>query len=928
MSVRYLVTFIFLISSFATFAQSKLSGKIVNDKNEPLAGVTITATGAGSTTTNIDGNFSLTLENGKKYSLTISAVGYATKSVNDVEVGTGQSNELNIVMAVAARDLGAVTVTSRSNARRESVNSLIQFQKNTNTVAQVVSAEFIRRSPDKSTGEVLKRVPGTSIQDGKYLIVRGLADRYNQAMLNGILLTSTEADRKTFSFDLFPAAVIDNIIINKAFVPELPGEWAGGLVQVNTKDIPARSFLQVQLGTGFNSQVIGKDFYRYKGGKYDWLGLDDKSRRLPLDLPLKTAFGQLSADQKTAYINQFSSIWNAEAGQAPLNASFQLNGGLNTKLFGKKVGGILALNYSRSNKMTDFENRFYSINESQADINFDYFNKRYSQDVLWGALGNLTVQLNNNNKISLKQLFNINASDYTTLRTGVDYEADPINGQRIRAKELGFRSTIYTNTQLIGEHNLAASQTRLKWYGGFTILDQYVPDQRRIQYNQTGSDPSAPYQLLISNTLSQKSGSRFFSNLNDYIYNGGGDVAKSFNLFDRKQTVKVGYMLQVRDRLFDSRPFSIYLPKDNPQLRSLDESQVFNPENFGTAEENKFGFDEISGNRFRYMANTILNAGYLQFDNELSDMVRLVWGARIENFNQVVGSVHTKDPRHVYNEVNDILPGANLTFKLNNKTNVRLSGSQTIIRPELRELSPFAFFDFELGATVLGNPNLQRTKITNADLRYELYPRAGEMFTAGVFFKHFKNPIELYFNQSGAGTSNTFNYLNAEKAIGYGVEVEGRKKLDFAQALRNFTLSGNLSYIFNKVEDKSTNIDRPMQGQSPYVVNLALQYDIQKTGINTTVLFNQIGRRIIYVGNDQIPAIWENPRPLLDFQIAKKLLDNKAEIKMNIADILNRRALYYHDLDESKSLKRASDAIAIDRKYGTTYSLTFSYNIK
>ena len=584
MSVRYLVTFIFLISSFATFAQSKLSGKIVNDKNEPLAGVTITATGAGSTTTNIDGNFSLTLENGKKYSLTISAVGYATKSVNDVEVGTGQSNELNIVMAVAARDLGAVTVTSRSNARRESVNSLIQFQKNTNTVAQVVSAEFIRRSPDKSTGEVLKRVPGTSIQDGKYLIVRGLADRYNQAMLNGILLTSTEADRKTFSFDLFPAAVIDNIIINKAFVPELPGEWAGGLVQVNTKDIPARSFLQVQLGTGFNSQVIGKDFYRYKGGKYDWLGLDDKSRRLPLDLPLKTAFGQLSADQKTAYIKQFSSIWNAEAGQAPLNASFQLNGGLNTKLFGKKVGGILALNYSRSNKMTDFENRFYSINESQADINFDYFNKRYSQDVLWGALGNLTVQLNNNNKISLKQLFNINASDYTTLRTGVDYEADPINGQRIRAKELGFRSTIYTNTQLIGEHNLAASQTRLKWYGGFTILDQYVPDQRRIQYNQTGSDPSAPYQLLISNTLSQKSGSRFFSNLNDYIYNGGGDVAKSFNLFDRKQTVKVGYMLQVRDRLFDSRPFSIYLPKDNPQLRSLDESQVYNPENFCAAE--------------------------------------------------------------------------------------------------------------------------------------------------------------------------------------------------------------------------------------------------------------------------------------------------------------------------------------------------------
>ncbi|MEI6948027.1 carboxypeptidase regulatory-like domain-containing protein [Paraflavisolibacter sp. H34] len=933
MFTRSFTLLLFLIGSLTVMAQNiRLTGKVVNDKNEPLTGVSVSAGGAG-TTTDVDGNYTLSLTPGKKYELTFSAVGYAVKKISETEVASGASNVLNITLSVAARDLSAVTVTAARSARRESVNSLIQFQKNTNTVAQVVSAELIRRSPDRSTGEVLKRVPGTSVQDGKYLIVRGLSDRYNQAMLNGILLTSTEADRKTFSFDLFPAAVIDNIIINKAFVPELPGEWAGGLVQVNTKDIPAKGFFQVQAGIGGNTQTMGKDFYRYKGGKYDWLGFDDGSRGLPSSFPLKGQFNSQNTTvaDRIAYGNSLQNVWSAEGGNAPVNTSFQVNGGFNTRVLGKKAGGVLALTYSRSNRNVDFQNSFYNINDGKADSSFRYQNNRYAQDVLWGALGNLSIQLANNHKISIKNLFNVNASDYATLRTGRDYERGPDQPENVRARELGFRSTIYNNSQLIGEHSFAAGRLRAKWYGGFTILDQYTPDQRRIQYNQAIGVQNAPYILLTSDNISQKSGSRFFSNLNDYIYNGGADLSGTVNAFGYKQTIKAGYALQVRDRLFDSRPFAAYLYKSdasNLGMLTQDESTIFSPENFDASDDYKFKFGELTSNRFRYMANTILNAGYLQFDNQFSEAIRLVWGARLEHFDQVVGSMHTKDDRHVHNSVLDVLPGVNLTLKVNDHTNVRLSGSQTVIRPELRELASFAFFDFELGATVLGNPNLQRTKVTNADLRYELYPRAGEMFTAGVFYKRFKNPIELYFNQSGAGTSNTFNYVNAARATGFGLEVEGRKKLDFTPSLERFTLSGNLSYIFNKVQDEEFNIDRPMQGQSPYVVNLALQYDIQKAGLNTTLLFNQIGRRIIYVGNDQIPAIWENPRPVLDLQLAKKLLNNKAEVKLNVSDALNRRAYFYHDLDNSKSFQTSKDAIAINRKYGTSFSLGFTYNIK
>ena len=936
---RYLRWALSLLSivlvSFTQAQTVKLSGKVANEKNEPLAGVSVKIIGSqGGATTDIEGRFTLNLSTGKKYELEFSAVGYETKSVSDVEVISGQVNELNIVLSIKARTgENVVVTTSRSSARRETINAAIAFQKNTYSIAQIVSAETIRRSPDKNTGEVLKRMPGTSIQEGKYIVVRGLADRYNQAMLNGILLSSTEPDRKTFSFDIFPSQMIDNIVINKAFVPEYPGEWAGGLIQVNTKDVPSAGFLNVQVGTGFNTQTIGKDFYTYKGGKYDWLGFDDGTRALPDNFPHKSDFNFLTAQQKTDIGKSLENVWSTDKNSSNffpvLSKIFQVNSGFNKSL-GKnnKLGGILSVTYNRSYKRLDFNNATFGAPQNGiASINFDYHNAKYSQDVLAGALGNLSLQLGSNHKISWKNILNVNSTDYVINRAGKDYEADPINGENIHATELAFKANTFYNTQLTGEHNISSLGSKLRWYGSFSILDQYIPDQRRIQYDQAST--GGPFSLLISNTRSQKSGSRYFGYLNDYVYVGGGDVTRNFKLFDLSQSVKAGYMLQVKDRLFDSRPFSVYLSTDNSTLRQLPQDKIFAPENFGNGTDNKFGFDELSGNQFRYLANTILNAGYIQFDNQFTDKLRAVWGARVEDYDQVVGSMKASDPRHVHSQVRDYLPALNLTYKLNNTTNIRLAGSQTVIRPEFRELSTFAFYDFELGATVLGNTKLQRTKVTNLDLRYELYPRAGELFTFGVFYKYFKLPIELYFNQSGVGTSNTFNFINADKATSYGVEVEFRKKLDFATALKNFTVQGNVSYIYNRVKKEDADLNRPMQGQSPYLINASIQYDVEKIGLSTTLLFNEIGRRILYVGNQDLPAIWEAPRPLSDLQIAKKIMHSKAEVKLNINDFLNRRAYFYHDIDNNKKYKQGtSDALAINRLYGANISISFGYTIK
>lgn len=923
-----IVTFLLTIS--ASFAQKgKIEGKITDSKTgNPLAGVSvlIKETGKGIAT-NLDGRFVLSVEPGKKYTLVISSTNYQSKEVNEIETGADGIAYVDVALDIKAKT-GDEVVVRATTARKESTNALISFQRTTNTVASVISSEAIRRSPDKNTAEVLKRTPGASVQEGKFIVIRGLADRYNQAMLNGILLTSTEPDRKTFSFDMIPSAMIDNIIINKAFVPEYPGEWAGGLIQVNTKDIPAKNFFTIQLGTGFNSQTIGKTFYKdQQSGKTDWLGIDDGTRNLPTSYTRKSEFDTTSAAGKTAIGKQMANAWSPKQSKGPINYSLQANGGFTTTLFGKKLGGILGITYSKSGKYQKLLNRYNNIDNitNVVKINSNYDDDKYIEEVTAGALGSVSLQLNPRNKISAKAIVNINSSDAVIQREGYD---NARNDSMARGSEFTFKQNTFFTVQLGGEHSIT-KPLKFKWYGAFNILDGYIPDQRRIIYTR---DPATtdPYRLLISNTLSQQSGSRIYQTLSDYIYTAGGDLSYNLKWLGQNQTIKGGYMLQVKDRLYDAQLFANYLPSTgNQALKLLTADKVFAPENFGNGLDDKFGFNSIQNKNFRYLANTILNAGFLQFDNQLTNKLRVVWGLRIEDYDQLVGSVKKWDSRHINSKVTDYLPGLNATYKLNEKTNLRLSASQTVIRPELRELSYANLYDFELNASVQGEPKLLRTKVTNLDFRYEVYPRAGEVINAGIFYKHFKNPIEQFINGVGA-SSATITYINAAEATSYGAEFEARKKLDFISAgLKNFTFQANAAYIHSRVKDNVKSIDRPMQGQSPYILNFGLLYDLEKYGFNATLLFNQIGERIYLVQDVQAaaPDVYEAPRPVLDLQLSKKVLKKKGEVKLSIADIINKTQYFYQNAGGKRSFQKDTDAYRFTRKYGTTYGITFNYSL-
>lgn len=925
--IRTATLFFTLFASGFIYAQSHiLEGRVLDENdNSPLQGVIIKVNDTEHVT-DVSGYYSINLDANKSYTLVVTSNGFQSKEIADVNIKPEENTHLDIVLGrISKREQDIEGVVIKSSAKKETIASTIGLQKNAGVVSQVIGVEAIKRSPDKNTGEVLKRVSGVSLVDGKYIVVRGLSDRYNQAMLNGIQLSSTEPDRKTFSFDLFPASVIETLVINKTFIPEYTGEWGGGLIQVNTKDIPTKKFFNAQIGVGGNTITTNHEFYTNQGGKLDFLGIDDGFRNLPAGFPAKNQFNNLTPIQKIEFGKQYVKNFGYGTIGYPENLSLQLDGGFNTKIFDKELGVIAVLNYSNNKRRTETKNRFFTINDLNADVNFDYQTEKYSNDVILGGLLNLSFKFNDYNKISLKNIITNTGINSVSMRSGKDFEFDPVNGTNIKARELNFKQTIFYNSTLTGNHKLnLLGGLQFNWYGSFGILDQYVPQLQRLQYNEYPNLTGSPYIALISSGLSQKSGSFFYSTLNDYIYNAGGDLSKTFNLFSQKQTIKGGYLFQVKDRIYNSRPFSAQMNGFNQNILTQSFETIFNPENFGT-NSGEFSFNEISGNQYRYIANTILNAGYLQFDTNFTSWLRAIWGLRVENFNQLVGSTKKSDSRFVNSEVTDFMPAANFTIKLNNKMNVRLAGSQTVVRPEFRELSPVAYYDFDLGATVVGNKELQRTKITSADIRWEFYPRNGELISLAGFYKNFKNPIELYFNQSGAGTSNTFNFLNAEKANAYGLEVELRKKLDFVSTLKNFTIGGNLALIDNKVTDEATKTSRPMQGQSPYTVNFTLQYDGEKSGLSSTLLFNMIGRRIQYVGNDQIPPIWEAPRPLLDFQIAQKIWNKKGEIKLNISDILNQSAKYYHDLNNNKKYDN-SDALAIQKQTGTNISLTFGYN--
>lgn len=923
---KALITVLFVIIGVTVFAQTgKISGKVSDKKTgETLIGVTVKIAGTTKgASTDVEGRYVISGLTSGKYIVEASYVGYSTKRITDIDVkGNGSTNVDFVLDEASSSNLNEVVISA--NVSKESVNTLYANQKSSLSISSGISAELIRKSPDKNTSEVLKRVSGTSIQDNKYIIVRGLSDRYNSAMLNNSVLPNTEVDKKAFSFDILPSNLIDAIVVNKTASADIPGDFSGGVVQVTTKDFPDVPFLNFSLGTSYNTQSTFKDFLSPKKSGNEVFGFYSKDRDIPSGFPSRIDYLAKTESERFALSRTFANNWGYDKVKATLGPIFQANYGT-SKVFkdDSKFGTVLSLSYRYDERLRESDQIAYT-GQNAGDR---YHDNAYNYNTNIGGLANFAYSWGTN-KIALKNLYNRVLESQFIERIGTDESGSPF----LRTGDYLLQRSLLSS-QLTGNHILSSvSKIKLDWGLNFANIDRKEPGYKRMEYADGGD--GILRASIQPGSASAGLGGNFSSALNENTYGGSADLTIPVKWFKDTNKLKIGYFGQYRKRDFSARNIGFIRSGSsfNTSLLTLPQDKIFNANNIAP---NGFIIDEITNGSDRYDANSLLNAGYVMFDGYLTEQLRLGIGVRLENYNQKLNSTdNSSRALKIDTTYTNILPSANLIYNLTDKASIRLSGSQTVGRPEFREIAPFSFYDFNKNVNVYGQPKLKQSKTTNFDLGYALYPASGEAITVSVFYKYFESPIEQQLDPAASGRS--FGYFNAPSANLYGVEAEFRKTLSFVgEEFDNFTFSANASYIKSEVKVPTTvNIKgkRPMMGQSPYLLNAGLQYSSKdENPIGVSLLYNRIGKRIWVVGNVRDPDVYERPRNVLDLQLSKKFAKSRAEVKLNYSDIFNNKAIYYQKpktANPDASFNERTDNVNISDRFGSTISLGFSYKIK
>lgn len=963
-TILNLITLLFLtLPAFQkTFAQGNQTGAIygvVIDEStgETLPGVVVTIDGTNlNASSDLDGKFKINAVPAGTYKVTFAFISYVSKVFPNIVIKQGETAALNISLATSTTDLKEVIV--ESEAKRESINALLIQQKNSISVSDAISAETIKKTPDKNSSDVLKRVSGTSIQDNKFAIIRGLNDRYNAAFLNGAPLPSSESDRKAFSFEIFPANLLDNITIIKSASADLPADFAGGIIQINTRNIPEENMQQLSIGASYNTISTFKSYTTYKGGKYDALGFDDGTRKMPGGLPTTAEFRAFNTTEQANAAKLISSDWSLQNKKStPLNTNFQYTIGRNAKLFKNDLGAIFSLTYQNTFKTTQSVRKEFNeaISDEKPQQEFELNDTEYSNQVLGGALANITYKIKGNHVLSLKNMYSLNAEDKTILRNGIrDYSSENANLQKGTVR--WFTQNKLFSTQLNGDHLLPASKIKIKWTAGLSDIKREIPNLRRMIYQREANADSLPYVASLANsgTSPGNGGNIFFSSTNEKIYSGNLEFTIPLKFVPFKTEIKVGAYYQQRERKFAARQFGYTKWVNNSRntfkdsLLLLPEDSIFLPENLGTISAyvpkqgnnpavkavQGFKLEEATKLNDSYTASSYNKAAFAMLDSRLSKKLHVVLGVRMENYRQALQSFEDDgDSITLDTAVTDFLPSGTFIYSPGEKSNIRLSYAQTVSRPEFRELAPFGFYDFVTEYTVRGNPNIKRALVNNFDLKYELYPGMGQIVSASVFYKHFSNAIEQL---NRADVPRELYFQNVANVNNYGIELEYRFNLGWLLSEQNnkflaaTTIFSNFAYIISEVHTDGIQgaraSMRPLQGQSPYIINAGVQFQEPVTQFAFSAAVNQIGRRIAIVGNTSEPDIYENPRLVLDLQVSK-VFYKKLEVKLNVRDLFAQDQVFYQDLNNNNKLDAGVDNEMARSKFGKVFSLGLSYRL-
>lgn len=916
-----------LCAAFATQGwATDIKGKIVDNNGQPIIGATVKVEGSDKgAVTDIDGNYTILNVAPGKCNLLMSYVGYKTVKQADVNV-KGDVTEVNATMEQDVHNLGGVTVVGQ--AKRNTINASINQLKTSLLVESNISAQQISRTQDKDASEVIRRVPGISIIDGKFVMVRGLAQRYNNVWVNGAAVPSSEPDTRAFSFDIIPSTQLDNINIVKSPAPEYPADFSGGFILIKTKDLPARNSFNVSLGTSVNTQTHFKDFWYSKGSATDWLGFDNGFRSFNggIKAPL-VHYGSDPTQFISLTDNGFNNDWTKHkrtpVGDLKLNMDFSHRWVYDN---GAAFGMLGALNYSNTYKsylnMTNSLYSTYDTDKQRYTALLDAKDNVYNNDVKWGAMLNFMLRSKTGkNYYEFKNLFNQNGSNRLTERKGIDEQS-----YSFYKTEYFYSSRSTLTSQVTGRHSL--ERGKLDWSAGYSYANRNLPDRHIYSVDDHGH--GGALVLQDGNDITRE-----FTRLDEHMGSVNLNWEQKLKLGGFEPTLKAGGYGEYRTRDYKTRQFA-YLMGVGQWYPQLDvPTQLMQPGNFS---QDKMTLKDISKYTDDYKGHNTVGAAYVGLNIPFTSAFSLYAGVRYEYYKLVLTSSlneGTWNPSDISYNYNDIFPSANLLYKFNDKHQVRLSYGKSVNRPEFRELAQSIFYDFDLNANVQGDPTLKPSYIHNIDFRYEFYPRRGETVSVALFYKRFQNPIEWTYIITGG---NTYNYrnMNAKSADNYGVEVDVRKRLDFI-GLNDF------SFVFNGALIKSTvhfnagdnQDDRPMEGQSPYLVNTGIFYEGATNGWTASILYNRIGKRITGVGrnsnnttNDptlRVPNSYEMPHDAIDLMVGKKF--GALEVKAGVKDLLGQ-TIKYQQFGEIASGNQLMKQKLDVRKYkpGQTFNLSLSYS--
>lgn len=924
-----------------TFSQFGITGTVIDgDFNEPLpfANILVKETGEG-TTSDFDGKYTLELESGT-YTLVFSFVGYETKQITSIEVGITDFTILDVVLNSAAQGLEEVIITV--DARQNTESSVLEIQRKSASLLDGISAQTFKKIGANDIASAVKSVPGVSVQGGKYIYVRGLGDRYSKSILNGVDIPGLDPDRNTIQMDLFPTQMLSNVLVIKSARADLPADFTGGVIDIITKELPTKEEFSISFSTAFNPDMhFNKNFLSYQGGQTDFLGFDDGTRQNNIaNSFLGNVFDPRfnSNNDGLALINKVAQQFDSQ--MAPINTTSGLNFSAGMT-YGNQFNfennhalGILgSISYrSEQSLYENAQDNIYNYSPLKSDYEFEENRIQNGtiggENIIASALFGITYKTLNS-KYKINGLHIQNGESTSGRFRQLTRFSDFIDFNKYN---IAYTERSISNAMVNGLHNLNENGLKLEWSLSGTLAKVHDKDVRNTTFQdeegifsfQENTEPKRIWRTLDENNLVAKV-----------------DFTKRLTLGGKEGLLKYGVFASQKVRDFSIAQYSVsstYTSVQDWANYSGDPNQLF-------ALSNLIGPNKPEGTyinpqtTIQQDANTFNakqqnSAGYLSHEFSWTPQWKSILGLRFEKY-QVFYSGENSQLGQVYENQeiiskNNFFPSINLIYSINENQNLRLAYSLTTARPSFKEASIAEIYDPLSNLFFIGNINIQPTYIDNFDIRFESFEKNAQLFAFSAFYKKLSDPIEVGF--VAASTSN-YKPLNLENANVYGLELEVRKELNtWFKRLNHLNLIFNGSYIISAEkysedelklrqlglrEGQQIGDSRPLQGQSPYLINAGLDYNNTEKGLQAGVYFNVQGKTLEVVGDGFYPDVYTMPFHSLNFNAVKQIKKNRS-FTFRVSNLLNdtRESLFqgYGGKDEYFTF----------RHLGRTFSLGYS----